>query len=329
MNRQQFSPRTIPEKNVLRLSKIGSKPYDANIGGKGNASLTAPQGESWSQSTVHRDPMFALQVAEQYLAEEKIGYTYQENWIKFNFRLAGHGTTVLNGFGETDHNGPEVFITAGPPEMLKVDLRPKGFYRWVALCVPQEFFSSYLQWDTDALPEVLRHLIAPEKLSATAHRLSLTPDIEATLQSIYNVPASIRESALYSQAKVVELSCLLLSQFDDKEQAANKFSLTPSRLACLDHAGELLSQNYAEHWTLSYLAKSVGLSKSALTQGFRQRFGLSVFEFLHRRRMQKASELLSHAGRNVTEISQAVGYEYHCNFSTAFRQYFGVSPKDF
>ena len=242
MNRQRFFPQTVPEHNVLRLSEIGCNRHSPKARAKDSVTLTRQSNQNWSQSTVHRDSLFALQVGEQYLSADSIGYTYQEDWIKFNFKLTGRGTTVLNGFGESEHNAPEVFITAGPPDMLKVDLRPKGYYRWVALCVPQCFFSRYLQLDPDALPAVLRRLIVASELPATAHRLSLTPDFEASLQSMYSVPSSTRESALYAQAKAVELSCLLLNHLGDKEHAANTFLLTPSRLACLDHAGELLNQ---------------------------------------------------------------------------------------
>ena len=166
-------------------------------------------------------------------------------------------------------------------------------------------------------------------LPLTVHRLSLTPDIEAAVQSVYNAPRFMRTDALYANAKAIELSCLLLAHLNDREQAESTLSLAPTRLAGLDHARDLLDQQYAEHWTLSRLAKTVGLSKSSLTQGFRQRFGVSVFEHLHQRRMQRASQLLCRHGATITDVSAAVGYHYVCNFSTAFRQYFGVSPKDF
>ena len=143
LNRQKYFPESAADHNILRLCDLGLAQRthsDTQI------DIHSQSGQNWTKASIYRNPMFILQVAEQYLSADTIGYTYQQDWIKFNFKLAGRGTTVLNGFGECEHKGPEVFITAGPPEMLKVDLRPRGFNRWLALCVPPDYFSQYLHW---------------------------------------------------------------------------------------------------------------------------------------------------------------------------------------
>jgi len=322
LKRQQFSPGPVTPYNVLRLSEWGRNTSNTDAD---TASLGDNSGD---KSSVHCHDLFTLHVAEYTLAEESVYNTYQEHYIKFNFLLSRpKSMTVLDGFGEYDHNGPEIFITAGPQDMRKIDLNPKGVYRNVALCVPQAFFSDYLELEPAALPAELRVLAGSKEFPFTVRRLSLSPAIAAAAQSLHWTPPCTRQNPLYIKAKVTELMYLLMGQMDNDAQAKRTPPMTARRMEGVHHAQELLTQRYAEHWTLERLAKEAGLSKTALTQGFRQLFGLSVFEFLLQCRMQRAYELLQYKCCSMLDIAQAVGYEHHCNFSTAFRQYYGISPK--
>lgn len=46
-------------------------------------------------------------------------------------------------------------------------------------------------------------------------------------------------------------------------------------------------------------------------------------------RIEKASLLLTGSTLNITEISEAVGFEYPRHFSTLFKQVKGVTPSQF
>lgn len=120
-----------------------------------------------------------------------------------------------------------------------------------------------------------------------------------------------------------------LSEQSGKSTLSTPLSALNRHVDRLYYVRELLGDQYAQRWTLGALSKQAGLSKSALPRGFRQRFGQSVFDYLHQRRMQRASELLTEENCSVTDAALAVGYEHPCDFSTAFRQYFGVTPKIF
>jgi AraC-like DNA-binding protein len=65
----------------------------------------------------------------------------------------------------------------------------------------------------------------------------------------------------------------------------------------------------------------------ALTSGFQRLFGMSVHDFLQKIRMERAYELLHDDVQSIAQIAEAVGYQHACNFSTAFRAYFGYAPQ--
>lgn len=83
----------------------------------------------------------------------------------------------------------------------------------------------------------------------------------------------------------------------------------------LDHTPELMP-----------LAQALGTNARRLNQAFRRCAGTTVFEFLREERMREARRLLCETGLDIQAISQAVGYGNRGNFSTAFRERFGMPP---
>jgi transcriptional regulator GlxA family with amidase domain len=53
---------------------------------------------------------------------------------------------------------------------------------------------------------------------------------------------------------------------------------------------------------------------------------MSVHDCLQKVRMERAYELLQDDTYSIAWIAGAVGYDHPCNFSTAFRGYFGYAP---
>jgi AraC-like DNA-binding protein len=57
--------------------------------------------------------------------------------------------------------------------------------------------------------------------------------------------------------------------------------------------------------------------------------GLSPGTLIRNIRLEKAAELLLTKACNITEAANSVGISNPSNFTKAFRNYFGVSPKDY
>jgi AraC-like DNA-binding protein len=81
--------------------------------------------------------------------------------------------------------------------------------------------------------------------------------------------------------------------------------------------------------SLAELAREVGLSETTLKRGFRQVFGTTVFGYLREKRMEHARALLASGRATVIEAAALVGYSNPSNFAAAFRQQFGLNPKEF
>ncbi len=78
---------------------------------------------------------------------------------------------------------------------------------------------------------------------------------------------------------------------------------------------------------LETLAREAGLSRRALTEGFRRAYGQSVGAYLADRRLELAASLLE-SGQPVNKVAYDVGYA-PAHFSVVFRRRFGQPPSRF
>lgn len=97
----------------------------------------------------------------------------------------------------------------------------------------------------------------------------------------------------------------------------------------LNEAKNTLLRQLDRSWTIHDLATCVGLSDKRLKDGFRQQFGLPVYSFLQKSRMEEARTLLARDGATVTETALAVGYANPSRFSQLFLREYGMTPSDF
>jgi AraC-like DNA-binding protein len=90
--------------------------------------------------------------------------------------------------------------------------------------------------------------------------------------------------------------------------------------------------NYIEHnfqndISVEDIAGVCGLNRSYFGKVFKDCVGKTPQEFLLNYRMVKATELLKLTSLSIGEISSAVGYANQLHFSRAFKNVYGVSPR--
>lgn len=79
---------------------------------------------------------------------------------------------------------------------------------------------------------------------------------------------------------------------------------------------------------MSELEKITGTNSKQLNAAFKKCAGVTVYEYLREERMKEAKNLLQKTQLAVQDISDQVGFKNSANFSTAFKERFGLSPRD-
>jgi len=78
--------------------------------------------------------------------------------------------------------------------------------------------------------------------------------------------------------------------------------------------------------TLIELARKMGLNDFKLKKGYKQLYGVTLFDdFLHAR-MDKAKRLLLDTHQSIVAIAELTGYRNVSGFSAAFKRYFDHTP---
>ena len=94
-------------------------------------------------------------------------------------------------------------------------------------------------------------------------------------------------------------------------------------------ASELLLDNLAAPLSPSQLARRLGTNEKRLSAAFHKKYSLPVSTWLREQRLLLAKQLLAETDTPVHSICQHLGYSSAANFSTAFKQRFDCSPRDF
>lgn len=80
---------------------------------------------------------------------------------------------------------------------------------------------------------------------------------------------------------------------------------------------------------VKFLTTQMGMSRTPLYAKLKALTNMGVNDYINMIRIEKASMLLINSTMNITEISEALGFEYPRHFSTLFKQMKGMSPSQF
>jgi AraC-like DNA-binding protein len=102
-----------------------------------------------------------------------------------------------------------------------------------------------------------------------------------------------------------------------------------AQLRLLRRAKDAMDRDWAEPIDLDAVAAHAGYSRYHFVRLFRAAYGQTPGQYLSRRRVERAEELLRTAGLSVTEICMLVGFTSLGSFSSSFKKQTGLSPTEY
>jgi AraC-like DNA-binding protein len=96
----------------------------------------------------------------------------------------------------------------------------------------------------------------------------------------------------------------------------------------LDQIAAYIEKNYAQHITVSDLARQFYVSNSTISHLFKQKMGVSPYRYITQRRLIAAKSLIQR-GELLEDVGRKVGFVDYSTFYRAFCRYFGVSPREY
>ena len=89
-----------------------------------------------------------------------------------------------------------------------------------------------------------------------------------------------------------------------------------------------IEQNFPNDISIENIASFCGLNRTYFGRIFKETVGKSPQQFLLSYRMAKAAELLKLTDLSISDIGNAVGYPNQLHFSRAYKNVYGVSPRE-
>jgi AraC family transcriptional regulator, L-arginine-responsive activator len=114
----------------------------------------------------------------------------------------------------------------------------------------------------------------------------------------------------------------------DERQRIPFVTAPGERHPCLNEALRLMEANIEDPLTSDEIAGLVGVSRRQIERLFRQYLGAVPTKYYLGLRLSKARSQLQRTSKSVVQISLACGFASAAHFSNAYRERFGVTPRE-
>jgi len=103
----------------------------------------------------------------------------------------------------------------------------------------------------------------------------------------------------------------------------------PRPRSLAERARLAIEEGYSTRISLNSIAQDLAVSKEHLSRIFKKKFGVTVTEYVHQVRIERAKELIRSGEAGLKQVCYETGYQSYNDFYRNFRKVTGVSPKDF
>ncbi|KAA0993116.1 helix-turn-helix domain-containing protein [Dyadobacter aurulentus] len=248
--------------------------------------------------------------------------------ININFHLAGNLDTRFYGIQDELNMRPGRHNLIYSPEGGFVNrTQSKSSLEMFHLSLDKSFFLNAIGSDDAWSEEISGKLARGESFSGIAGTADITPAMLNLIREIKEADSRGPLRNLLVQSRILELLALQIGQF--RVPVASSEIFRADEMEKLYQLKDFLDANFLRELTLSQLSRVCLLNEFKVKKGFKALFGLTVFGYLRKLRMEYAKKLLLDSALTVEEVSGRLGYEHAHHFSAAFKNFTGTSPSQF
>ncbi|MEL6917017.1 MAG: AraC family transcriptional regulator [Bacteroidota bacterium] len=247
--------------------------------------------------------------------------------VEMHFALNGETITNSNCFDEPIRFSPgshNVFYANG--FFGQMEWSAKVPLRVFEINMTPTFFQKYIP-EGHHLFEIFKNAILTKKTTVLSpQNYPMTLEMYTIINEILNCNREGFFKRIFLESKVISLLLLQLEQIISFNTTQVYKGLRKGDVEKMYAVKELLDVNFKKVDTLNSLAKKVGTNEYTLKKGFKELFGVSVFQYWKGLRLETAKIVLLEEGLSVQEVSRRVGYKNPQHFTSAFKKQFGVVP---
>jgi len=186
------------------------------------------------------------------------------------------------------------------------------------------------------VPHKMLHSFASEVCAARdiQHRLRSNPGFvyDSCIQRLaFALMAADQSFLTYGRLYIDSIGVALLSRLVELLGSVHE-PLSPARRTGLPHwklkrAIDYIEAHLATSISLEDVANAAGLTRMHFAAQFRATTGVRPHDYLMKRRVERAQELLVGEKMTLVDVAQRVGFQSQSHFTTVFRRFVGATPK--
>ncbi|WP_322056239.1 AraC family transcriptional regulator [Paraburkholderia sp. J63] len=281
----------------------------------------------WRMASI-RDEIF-LVISDCNYAHSRSESVLPESFVEFHFSLSGPASVDFSDTGTLQVNAPNLLVCRqGADVRYQVTCGP-GPWQSVGLYVTQRYFDRLLRALGSEADRIHAELAAVAFDQIYNRQMPFSVEALQIAGQLLASPYRGARQMLYLEGKCTEILCACIEMWLAHAHADNPGETLSARdLRLIEQAREMIVGDMRLAPTIPELARAVGTNASKLKRGFKFLYGMTIFEYGHRCRMNHALRLLVGERQPVGQVALAVGYQHQTSFTAAFRDYFGFAPKD-
>jgi AraC-like DNA-binding protein len=137
------------------------------------------------------------------------------------------------------------------------------------------------------------------------------------------MPAKLADMVRYTEEEVCAL-CDTLTVF--AAYFENSTQLLPNEKTIGQMVKSYIVQNLSKKITLSELSLHTHCSTVTLTEHFKDEYGITIMDYVMKKRMEKARRLLANSELSIREVAEECGFSDNEYFSRCFKEWHGAAP---
>ena len=117
---------------------------------------------------------------------------------------------------------------------------------------------------------------------------------------------------------------------DQLEEQVDDVKMKSPNEKLLERVMSVINKNISNSdLSVDSIADEVGISRVHLHRKMKQLTGQTPHDFIRNIRLKQAAQLLANQNMNITEVMYACGFNNSASFSTIFKKFYGLSPRDY
>lgn len=198
---------------------------------------------------------------------------------------------------------------------------PNGSYEGLAIYIDLENLPAPLA-GSPITGELLREKYCKDGMCTA---LAGNEEIQQIFQAFYQSPKELQLT--YQKVKVLEL-LLVLSQMEiSREKHLTEYRAEQVEIIRRIH--DQLTQNLEQRYSIESLSRQYLMNPTTLKNMFKSIYGTSIAAHIREHRMKYAAQLLQSTSLSIADIAQKVGYDSQSRFSSVFKGYYQMLPKEY